>query len=372
MGETFDLYRYIRYAGQRWKFVLTSCAVAIALAVVASLLMTREYTATARIVIEPPAGTDQRSAMAVSPIYLESLKTYEEFAGSDSLFRTAVERLHLRDSLGAMPIESMKRKALKVALVRNTRILEISATMPDPRRAHELAQFIAESSVSLNQTLVAESDRDLTAGISADVQQAREHLNAVEAEWSRALVTEPTQDLQADIDNASDLRSKLQHDAINAEVDLVDAAQREKQSAQSAETRAETADARARLEEMRKQLAALDSETSRKEKLLGERMAHREHLEAERKAAQTALASLEGRVRESRADAGYRGERLKIVDPGIVPERPSSPNLPLNVAAALLLGTLLPLVYLAFEMNFREERMLRGAPVRPLARAGRE
>ena len=29
--------------------------------------------------------------------------------------------------------------------------------------------------------------------------------------------------------------------------------------------------------------------------------------------------------------AGFRGERLKIIDPGIVPERPSSPNLPLNV-----------------------------------------
>ena len=40
---------------------------------VISLLMPREYTATARVVIEPPAGTDSRAAITVSPVYLESL-----------------------------------------------------------------------------------------------------------------------------------------------------------------------------------------------------------------------------------------------------------------------------------------------------------
>jgi uncharacterized protein involved in exopolysaccharide biosynthesis len=61
---------------------------------------------------------------------------------------------------------------------------------------------------------------------------------------------------------------------------------------------------------------------------------------------------VENRLREARGDAGYRGERLKIIDPGIVPERPSSPNLPLNLAAALLLGLVLPIVYFTLEMNF--------------------
>jgi capsular polysaccharide biosynthesis protein len=52
------------------------------------------------------------------------------------------------------------------------------------------------------------------------------------------------------------------------------------------------------------------------------------------------------------------GERLTIIDPGVVPERHSSPNLPLNVAAALLLGLIFPTVYLAIEMNLRQERVL--------------
>jgi hypothetical protein len=47
---------------------------------------------------------------------------------------------------------------------------------------------------------------------------------------------------------------------------------------------------------------------------------------------------------------------LKIIDPGIVPEKPSSPNVPLNVAAALLLGLVLPVLYLTLAMNYQEQR----------------
>jgi uncharacterized protein involved in exopolysaccharide biosynthesis len=69
-----------------------------------------------------------------------------------------------------------------------------------------------------------------------------------------------------------------------------------------------------------------------------------------------ALAAIDTRLREAQGDAGYRGERLKVIDPGIVPERPSSPNLPLNLAAALLLGVVFSILYFTLEMNFLEQR----------------
>ena len=45
-----------------------------------------------------------------------------------------------------------------------------------------------------------------------------------------------------------------------------------------------------------------------------------------------------------------------MIDPGIVPERPSSPNLPLNIAVAMLAGLVLPILYLTLQMNFQERR----------------
>jgi uncharacterized protein involved in exopolysaccharide biosynthesis len=75
------------------------------------------------------------------------------------------------------------------------------------------------------------------------------------------------------------------------------------------------------------------------------------------------LTAAEIRLRDARANAGYRGERMKIIDPGVVPQRPSSPNVMLNVIAALLLGLVLPVVFLAIEMNYQEQRIVvrRGA-----------
>src|SRR6185503_18273182 len=133
MTDSFDAYRYISYMRSRWRWIAASGAVAIVLAFFFTLLQPRLFTATARIVIEPPAGSDLRSAMAVSPIYLESLKTYEHFASSDSLFLKALDQFGLRQSLGARPVEALKRRVLKAGIVRNTRILEVSATLPDPK-----------------------------------------------------------------------------------------------------------------------------------------------------------------------------------------------------------------------------------------------
>ena len=153
MADSFDAFRYVSYMRSRWRLIAASCAIAAALALAITLIQPREYTATARIVIEPPAGMDPRSSMAVSPIYLESLKTYEHFATSDSLFSKAIDRFALRSLLGARPIESLKKRVLKVEIVRNTRILEIGATLPEARKAQALARFVAESTVEMNSSM---------------------------------------------------------------------------------------------------------------------------------------------------------------------------------------------------------------------------
>ena len=161
MGESFDSFRYISYLRLRWRQIAASAAVAVALAFAISLAMPARYTAMARIVIQPPVGADVRTATAVSPIYLESLKTYEEFAESDSLFQAAVQRFQFSGG----PIETLKRRVLKVAIVRNTRILEISAKLADARKAQALAKFLADATVELSRASSLEGDQELVAGL---------------------------------------------------------------------------------------------------------------------------------------------------------------------------------------------------------------
>jgi len=365
MADTLDGLVYINYVRSRWRVVALSCLIAIVLAAGVSLLLTRQYTATARIVIEPPAGADPRSAMAVSPIYLESLKTYEQFASSDSLFQKSAGRFQLATLMGPLPIESLKKRVMKVGLVRNTRILEIAATLPEARKAQALAHYVAEETVAQNRSLIAQSGQELVAGVEKQAGEARARLDRAEAEWSRLLVAEPVDSVQSAVEEAVALRAKLGEQIASARLEIADAGDRERQSspAEADLLRKEQSNARARIEELQREVDSLDRQIADKERLLAQRQARREKLEAERKSDQAALTAVEARLRDTRNDLGYRGERLTIIDPGVVPERPSSPNMPLNVAAAALLGLLFPLVYLALALNFEPARISSGRDV---------
>jgi chromosome segregation ATPase len=206
--------------------------------------------------------------------------------------------------------------------------------------------------------MVVEGDQDLVEGIARQERDARASLTAVDAAWAHLLAEEPVDALQGAMSQAGNLRSTVQQQMQSTELEIADSAERQKHltDAQQTDARQEAADASARLEEMRKQLQAIDRQNAEREKLLALRMAHRDKMEADRKDAQAALGSLETRLRETRGEAGYRGDRLKIIDPGVVPERPSSPNLPLNVAAALLLGLVLPILYLTLALSYQEQR----------------
>ena len=346
MSEPFDAYRYISYLRARSQWIAASAALAAVLAAAASLAMTPQYTATARLVVDPPAGADLRAAMAVSPIYLESLKTYEHFATSDSLFQKAVRQFGLTGS----SIESLKRRVLQAQLVRNTRILEISITLPDPKKAQALAAFLAEATVETNRASVSESDQDLLRGIEQQARELRARLQEIDASWGKAVAAEPLLGLQSAMEQSAELRSKVEEQVQSAQLELADLGN-------AAESRTQEMSARARLAELRKQLQDVDRQAAQREKLLATRQAHRDQLDAERKAAQAALAAVETRLRDARGETGFRGERLKIIDPGIVPERPSSPNLPLNIAAALLAGLVLPILFLTLQMSFQERRI---------------
>ena len=365
MSEPINAIRYISYIASRWRWILASSAVALAAAFAFGAMMPRQYTATARIVIEPPAGGDTRVATtAVSPIYLESLKTYEAFAASDSLFQKAIDRFGLRSTFGARPIESLKKSILKAGIVRNTRILEISATLPDPRKAQAVAQFVAESTAALNRSLASEGDLDLIQGIETEEAQARKRMEGIDAQWAQLQSAEPVGQLQSSIESSSELRAKLVDELLGAQSEIAGAAARQKQAAaeELPQIHRDESEAQSRAAELRRQIDDLDKQAAERERLLGLRMAHRDQLEAERKAAQAAYSTVETRLTEARGDAGYRGERLKIIDPGVTPERPSSPNLPLYLFAALLAGLALPVFYFAVEINFREAAFEEGRP----------
>lgn len=351
MPEPVNTYRYLSYLGTRWRFSAVSCVVAVSLAAAVSLIRTKQYTATCRILIEPPASTDIRSALGVSPVYLESLKTYEHFASSDSLFARALDQFHLRRRFPGRHIESLKATMLKVGMVRETKILEIKVTLPDPRIAHELAKYLAAETVKLSQAVEQQGDQALLQASRNEEADARARLDRSEAAWRRAVSEYPIEKLEQDMRSGGDLKSSLARQLARAEVDASDP------------QADEAAAARANAEVLRRQLAQVERDLTAQQELLARRLAERDRISTERSASQETYAQVQARLDRARNDLGYHGERLAIIDPGVVPERPSGPNVPLAVLAALLLGLLAPVIYLTLELSYRTQR----ATVAPVA-----
>jgi capsular polysaccharide biosynthesis protein len=200
----------------RWTLIAWTCGTAGVLTLVASLFVTKQFTAVSRIVIEPPAGSDPRMSMAVSPIYLESLRTYETFAASDDLFLKAVDRFQLRQ--GAEPIDKLKKSVLKADMPRNTKILEIHATLPDPKKAHALALYVAEETVKLNQEIGRQGDSELASGAEKQFAEVRARLQKAEQDWAQASTREPVDQLSTELDADQELRATLQREAIESEL----------------------------------------------------------------------------------------------------------------------------------------------------------
>ena len=352
MYQSFDALEYVQYLRRRWRVVSLACGVAILVVLPLSLIIPKRYTATATIVIEPPGASDSRPAIVVSQTYLESLKTYERFADSDSLFTRAAAKFHLQEG-GSAPIESLKRTVLKVTKLRDTTIMEISVTLKDPKLAQCVAEYLANETVALSRAQSLGEDRDFIEAAEKQAEAARLHLAEVERQWASLSVKEPMDSLQGELDAAVDLQAKLRTELVSAEANMAEyQAQEGKGDSQFAreQLRAE----QARKELMEKRLQQMGRSVDELAVSMARRSAVRDALQNERTVAQTTFENAEKHLDGLRATAGSRGDRLRVMDPGIVPERPSSPNVVLNVAAGLLFALVASVMYLSFAFVLRE------------------
>jgi uncharacterized protein involved in exopolysaccharide biosynthesis len=352
MYDSFDAFEYVEYVRKRWLVIAAACAVALLLSITVTLLLPKRYTATASVVIEPPSGIDPRVGTAVSAVYLESLKSYETFASSDTLFARAAERFHLRDASHPQAIESLKRRVLKVNKPRDTKILEISATLPDPKQAQSVAEFVANETVTMSRGESLAADNTFVELAEKQLVDADARLQKDRKAWAELTASQPMDSLPGEIDASVELEGKLRQELVDAQANV---AEYQQTTGQFARELLQAAQARAAL--IGKQVQDLQHEIEQKSATLAKRTAARDALQAEIKVAQTAYDADSARLRDLQGSQGSRAEQLRVIDPGIVPQRPSSPNIVLNVGAALLLALVCSVVYVSVAFTYQRRRV---------------
>jgi len=336
MEDSFSLFDYLRYLGGHKRWIALAVGVAASVALVISLLLPSRYTATARLIIEPPAGSDARTPQVVTPQYLESLRTFESLATSDSLFARAIQRFGLREESPGRTVESWKKSALRSALIRNTRVLEVAVTLSDARKAHGMARFLAEETIALSRDLHRAADEEMIAEAQAGLASAQKEFDEADAKFSAILRLESQEALAEKIDSMHQLQVRVTRKLLDAEVSEAGAA---------AGRAAASASARAKL--LRTELDTVKKSLAEANARLAEREQQSRPVRERRKAALARLESARKRLEDSKGLAGFRGERLRLIDPGIVPERPTSPNAVLNVFGAAAFALVAALVYLS-------------------------
>lgn len=351
MQESFDAFEYIDFLRKRWRVIAVACGVAALLALVVSLVLPKRYTATASVVIDAPSGNDVRVATAVSAVYLDSLKTFESVAASDTLFAQAVRTYHLQEGESAPSLEALKRRVLKVSKIRDTKVLEISVTLGRPEQAQAVAQYLADQTVQRSRQDSLTADNLFAEAAQTQVAQARVSLDERQKEWETLAAAEPTVGLQNAIESGIDLESQLRQQMVDAQANVAEYQLQTQAGGQFAKEQLPAAQARAGLIE--KRLDELTREVQQKSALLAARYAKRESYDANLKQAQAAFDAASSRLREIRSTAGSRAEQLHVIDPGIVPQTPSSPHILINVGAALTVALIAAIVYLSMAFGYR-------------------
>lgn len=363
MADFFDPIEYLAYLRRNWKFAAIAIATAVGLTAAASLLLPNQYTATATLVIEPPGGTDPRGATAVSAIYLESLKTYEQFAASDTLFEKARQKFHLEEGTGSPATETLRRRVLRVLKLPDTKVLQIRATLRDPKQAQALVQFLAEETVALNRSVESQSEREALTEVrkqvdeaAAKLAQAREEYNTAAAGGAEAILADEVRDL-------SDLKGRLNEQLAEATTSLAEFSARagvQTKGFPPGDSREnlqqEIAASRARGTALTGQIATVNRDLTQKAASLAVARARTDRSQDQLRAAEAAFEAVSRRANDLAGSSGLRTEQLRIIDPGIVPQQPSFPNLPLFTGAALLIGAMLCLAWLSLRYGLEQHR----------------
>lgn len=349
MKEPLSATEFLRLLARRWPILLSAAVSAAVLSFLGAHLLPRKYTSEALLLIETPGISDSRSSLIVSPVYLDSLRTYAMLASSDELFARAVDALGLREAGDGASLAEMKESAIKVEIPRNSRILAIRATLRQPEKAQALAKFLAEATVERNLEIQKKGDELRTSLANSARQAAEERMDRVDEQLRELAAKSPAAGLEAEIEALV-----WNREIVREELKFLQRRDGEPLPSGS-DPKTGGSPLRPHIVELRGRIERLDAEIRDKQVLLARAEAKQDALESRRQAARKVLQQADSRLLQEQALEAARGERLQIIQPGLLPDQPSHPRIALYVLAATALALLFALFAVTLQIHFSRE-----------------
>lgn len=146
MEEQIEIVQFIKIISKRKGIVIIGTVLCVLLAVIATMYMTPQYDATAKILVAQAQASlnSQSSSESYQSVLLSQqlAKTYSEIMGS----RTLAERVIARLELPLLPDDLMKR--VKAQPIRDTQLIVLKVTDVNPKRAKDIANTYTEEFIA--------------------------------------------------------------------------------------------------------------------------------------------------------------------------------------------------------------------------------
>jgi len=139
LEQELDLRDLWRMVANRWQFIVVIPLVAMLISAVVSIFfITPQYQSSATLLVlkQQPEQSLQYSDLQISR---QLVQTYREIARSRRVLDSVIDNLKLDYSYGQL------REKVEVTSVRDTEVIHITVTDPNPRLARRIANQVAES-----------------------------------------------------------------------------------------------------------------------------------------------------------------------------------------------------------------------------------
>jgi uncharacterized protein involved in exopolysaccharide biosynthesis len=345
MPEPLPPLEFLSVLERRWKRIAAVAACAAAIAFVVSLLLPKQYESTTLLLIQPAANG---SAAVMSPAYLDSLRSYEQFVESDGVLENLLRDTHLN---GEFSGERFRRAALRAMLVKGTRILQISVRLGDPQKAHEAALRLAQIVVESNTRINRDEATRTRGGADRDAEEAHQAMAAAQAAIDKFRSGSREDEITRDVEQQIERKVRYERELSDVQLDLAENEARASAAPGDQAARSEVAGLRARREALRGTLAALEKELTKSQAVHAAVEARRKALDGEYQAAEKRFSALASRATETASSVAIRREELEIADPGTVPTQPVGPHPVQNAILAAMLGLLAAVLYETWVWN---------------------
>ncbi len=338
--ETWEVRSSLRHLGGRWKTLLAIPAIAVAVALLISLALPRKYDATTTLLVQPGVS-DPRFPPAMNQIYLEYLRSYEHVLQGDELLARVIQEFHLD-----LTVDSFRNHVLDVQMVKYSKLLIVRVRWEDPQKAHQMALFLAKEAARATEGLRDSASDRSARQAQAEMQRAQTRLEEASARLLDFKLKNREEELGRTVQGEMETKLEYEKELAASQILIPELEVRAATpTGQAQDAALSLAGEKARQAAVRKALADVQASLFRHAPEQRKAKAGGAVLERSYLSAQEALNQATARGNEARGGAAARSEQLQIADPGIVPQRPSSPHYLFNALLALALGFFAAVIY---------------------------